>query len=127
MICGSTKQIDEENSCQGDSGGPLICEVNGRAVMAGITSFGPQCSSFQHPAEFARVSNYVQFIETHQNNGKFISRSEGPKQAPSFARIAQRRADKSRIRRYCKRGDDGEFTQINLALQQKKESVQLNF
>ena len=135
MICGSTNQVAVENSCQGDSGGPLICEVDGRAVMAGITSFGPQCSTINHPAEFTRVSNYIKFIDKFQNNGKFqhlnMSRTHDGKfveksKMPTFARIAERRADKSRIRRYCKRSPvTNQFTEINLALQQKKESVQI--
>ena len=45
MICARTDQIDSDNTCEGDSGGPLLCEIDGKAVLAGITSFGPQCST----------------------------------------------------------------------------------
>ena len=45
MICARTDEIDSDNTCEGDSGGPLLCEVGGKAVLAGITSFGPQCST----------------------------------------------------------------------------------
>ena len=33
-------ETDEGNdSCQGDSGGPLICQVEGKPVLTGVTSW----------------------------------------------------------------------------------------
>jgi len=136
MICAVTEKIDFDNACEGDSGGPLLCEENGKAVLAGITSFGPQCSSKQNPAEFTRVASYVDFIEANRTtvddspsyaDPNFARASEDPDQVQkTFQRIAERRAEKSKIRRYCTRpSGSNEHTMVNLALQQKRVDAQL--
>ncbi|XP_055322952.1 ovochymase isoform X1 [Sitodiplosis mosellana] len=55
-------------TCVGDSGGPLNCRLhkNGPWVLAGITSFGSGCSSFDgnpyHPDVYIRISYYIKWI-----------------------------------------------------------------
>ena len=46
----------------GDSGGPLICEINGNAVLAGVTSWGIGCARAGNPGEWAKVSNFIEWI-----------------------------------------------------------------
>merc|ERR1712037_891535 len=53
------------DACQGDSGGPLICEINGNAVLAGVTSWGIGCARAGSPGEWAKVSNYLDWIENN--------------------------------------------------------------
>jgi cell division septation protein DedD len=50
---------------QGDSGGPLICEINGNAVLAGVTSWGIGCARAGSPGEWAKVSNYLDWMNSH--------------------------------------------------------------
>ncbi|CAG5109411.1 Oidioi.mRNA.OKI2018_I69.chr2.g3956.t1.cds [Oikopleura dioica] len=50
------------DACQGDSGGPLICEINGNAVLAGVTSWGIGCARAGNPGEWAKVSNFIDWI-----------------------------------------------------------------
>ncbi|CBY07576.1 unnamed protein product [Oikopleura dioica] len=53
------------DACQGDSGGPLICEINGNAVLAGVTSWGIGCGRAGSPGEWAKVSNYLDWINNN--------------------------------------------------------------
>ena len=90
------------------------------------SSFICQSLKRENPAEFAKVSNYVDFIQIHQVLNVTTSAysrfnlDEGAIEA-HFLEAAERRAEKSRIRRYCSRPENSnEFTLVNLALQQKR-------
>lgn len=58
MICAGTVG-DGKDTCQGDSGGPYIVEVNGRAQLVGITSWGRGCGDI---GVCARASTYHGWI-----------------------------------------------------------------
>uniref|UniRef100_A0A7N9AZ75 Peptidase S1 domain-containing protein n=1 Tax=Mastacembelus armatus TaxID=205130 RepID=A0A7N9AZ75_9TELE len=51
---------------QGDSGGPLNCNVGGRWVVHGVTSFGSSlgCNTYRKPTVFSRVSNYISWMNS---------------------------------------------------------------
>lgn len=57
----------EKDTCEGDSGGPLqvyhslYCMYN----IVGVTSFGKGCGSAGLPGVYARVSNYIDWIESN--------------------------------------------------------------
>ncbi|XP_072029649.1 uncharacterized protein [Amphiura filiformis] len=63
MICAGQPQggID---TCQGDSGGPLVCQgFDDVWHLVGVTSFGYGCGRPNTPGVYARVSQYINFIE----------------------------------------------------------------
>ena len=51
------------NIVQGDSGGPLICDVNGKPVLYGVTSWGFGCAKQNSPGVWAKVNTYVNWID----------------------------------------------------------------
>jgi trypsin len=57
----------KKDTCQGDSGGPLFSIVNGKQVLAGITSFGIGCATPKLPGVYTRVSNYKNWILQNLN------------------------------------------------------------
>lgn len=53
----------EDNSgCNGDSGSPLVCEVDGRFVVAGVTSWASGDCHASEPTGFANVEAYLEWI-----------------------------------------------------------------
>ncbi|KAG7226694.1 hypothetical protein INR49_014042 [Caranx melampygus] len=64
MVCAGG---GSESGCQGDSGGPLNCNVSGRWVVHGVTSFvsSSGCNAYRKPTVFTRVSAYISWM-----NGK---------------------------------------------------------
>jgi len=63
MICSSNTNPNRD-SCQGDSGGPMFVEdTAGTFYQIGITSWGYGCADPDYPGVYARVENYVGWIE----------------------------------------------------------------
>ena len=52
--------------CQGDSGGPLVCQNHTTLSfeLHGVTSFGVGCALPQSPAVYARVTQFLEWINS---------------------------------------------------------------
>ncbi|XP_017560211.1 elastase-1-like [Pygocentrus nattereri] len=61
MVCAGGGSL---SGCNGDSGGPLNCQVSGRYVVHGVTSFVSSlgCNTPKKPTVFTRVSAYTAWI-----------------------------------------------------------------
>ncbi|XP_065258555.1 serine protease 27-like [Emys orbicularis] len=64
MLCAGSLGVSRD-SCKGDSGGPLVCPRNGNFLLAGIVSWGANCtdSSTPSPGVYTQVSFYANWIQ----------------------------------------------------------------
>lgn len=63
VICAGNTNSRYDTTCNGESGSPLIGrDLNGRAVILGIASWGFGCSSSGFPAVYTDVRQYVHWI-----------------------------------------------------------------
>ena len=61
-----------KDSCQEDSGGPLICEIDEKAVLVGVVSYGSGCGEEGKPGIYANVNFFKTWFKTGNANVDFI-------------------------------------------------------
>merc|ERR1712172_250672 len=69
MICGGYPGVGGKDACQGDSGGPFVCNDGGKAVIAGVVSWGISCALPTHPGVYARTTYVLDWIESQMSGG----------------------------------------------------------
>ena len=62
MICAGYPGVGGKDACQGDSGGPFICNDGGKAVLAGVVSWGYGCAYAAYPGVYARTIQPMSWI-----------------------------------------------------------------
>merc|ERR1739838_801936 len=79
MICGGYPGVGGKDACQGDSGGPFVCNEGGKAVIAGVVSWGNGCALATHPGVYARTTYVLDWIKSQMSGGT----PPGPTTAPT--------------------------------------------
>jgi transmembrane serine protease 11D len=61
MFCAGEREGGLD-SCQGDSGGPIWMPVDGKAVLAGVVSWGEGCARKLKYGIYTKLANYAEWI-----------------------------------------------------------------
>ena len=65
MICAGYPGVGGKDACQGDSGGPFVCNDNGKAIIAGVVSWGNGCALPNFPGVYARTTHVLDWIKSN--------------------------------------------------------------
>ena len=72
MICAGYPGVGGKDACQGDSGGPFVCNDGGKAVVAGVVSWGNGCALADYPGVYARTTYVLDWIKSLMVNQIYI-------------------------------------------------------
>lgn len=64
-LCAFYSTMPGQSACQGDSGGPMTFNSTDGRVLMGVVSFGSTNGCDTVPVAYARVSSFVEWIETN--------------------------------------------------------------
>merc|ERR1712038_471074 len=82
MICAGYPGVGGKDACQGDSGGPFVCNDNGKAVVAGVVSWGNGCALADYPGVYARTTHVLEWIKNSMGSCSGTPSPPSPSPSP---------------------------------------------
>merc|ERR1719266_1273912 len=83
MICAGYPKVGGKDACQGDSGGPFVCNDGGKAVVAGVVSWGNGCALKDYPGVYARTTSALSWIKNSMGSCSGTPSPPSPSPSPS--------------------------------------------